>query len=223
MKHPTTTFPPSCDRGIHTGEGETGWETWDAAAWRLTALDLLDVDLQRTYLELGCKSIAQYADWELGLLPGYAAELLRIAQKLLDLPEIDRALCAGELTWEQVVVLTKVAVPEHELAWLDTALELSLGDLKRLVDCSAEGWAPPIARGVEADVGGHAPCASVETLRATPSPRRARVGGSRFQVGPRFVRRMGAVPAPGAPDRSIRRHLDAPHVRQPFQAPPSTT
>src|SRR5687767_5303306 len=126
MTNYPTPLPPSfesCEKDVRLGEGETGWEAWDAATWRMAALDLLDVDLNRTYLELGCKSTAQYADWELGLLPGYAEELMRIAQKLLDLPEIDRALSTGELTWEQVVVLTRVAVPKHELAWLDTALE----------------------------------------------------------------------------------------------------
>jgi len=230
MTHPTTPFPPICDEGIPTGDGETVWGTWDAATWRLTAFDLLDVQRERAYLELDCKSIAQYADWVLGLLPGYAAELLRIADKLLDLPEIDRELCAGKLTWEQVVLLTRVAVPKHEYAWLDRALELSLEELTQLVERSAEGWAPPIAWSAAADARRVVGCETVDALDATSG--RARAVFSRGATPPSGSRLGRAADGTAArskialcsPDAGrVRRLTIAPNVRQPFHPPPSTS
>jgi len=225
MTHPVSIYPPSCDDSIPAGEGETGWEAWDAATWRSAALDLLYVDLERAYLALGCKSIAQYADWEMGLTRGYTTELLRIARKLLDLPEIDRELCAGKLTWEQVVVLTRVAVPQHEYAWLDRALEVPLEELTQSVERSAEGWAPPV------DVfsrGARPPSGSRLGRAADGTAARSKIALCSPDEGWLHVSRMAAVQIVAAhavrarPGRVWRRAI-APNVRQPFHAPPSTS
>jgi hypothetical protein len=186
-------------------------------------MDLAEVNRDRAYLELGCKSLAQYAKAALGPYAGYADELLRIGEKLVDLPEVDRALLDGELTWEQVVVLTRVAVPKHELAWLETAVALPLEELQQLVERSAEGWAPPVAWDEEAQARAAAPGASVETPRAIPALRRAPAGEGRVQFLPRRARRYGAAHALGASERRFLRHAVAPNVRQRSHAPPSTS
>jgi hypothetical protein len=224
--HPATV--PGFDEARCPGDGEISWNAGDGATWRGLALGLLEMELRRGHLARGWDSIVQYADYELSLPAAEVEELLRIGRKLLDLPEIDRALRVGWLAWEHVVALTKVAVPGHELAWLSTALGRPLEDLTRLVECSAEGWAPPVAWAGEAQACEAARGASIADVRATYARGRAPDGEGRFRTDPRGAGRIVAAHALGAPGRSFRRHLSAsshwvPNVRQPFHAPPSTS
>jgi hypothetical protein len=222
MKREPTTVLPSHYEGPRAGDWLPTWAAWDAAAWRLMAFDLLDLDLHHGYVEFRCKSTEQYADWELGLLPGYCAELLRIARKLLDLPEVDRALVAGELTWEQVVVLTRVAVPKHELAWVDRAVECPLEELTDQVERSAEGWAPPVAWDGGSEARGVASGASAEAARAMSRSRRAPNGGRRLHGGSRHGQRIEAGRARKASAPGSWRRPRAPNVRQAMHALPLT-
>jgi hypothetical protein len=192
-------LPPRTSVDVPTGVGGPSWQGADGPTWRGLARGLLELDLRRLYRREGYESTAHYAECELGLTPQQTAELLRICRKLLDLPEIDRAFCNGWLTWQQVVVVTRVAVPEHEAAWLDRALEVPVGELTGLVDRSAEGWAPPEAWDRRAHAG-EAPSGSIAArFDAMSWSWHAYPVGDRILVG--FGREDGAPndrQAPGA-------------------------
>jgi len=147
------------------------------------------------------------------------------AAKLVDLREIDGAFRDGWLTWEQVLVLTRVAVPKHEAAWLARALESSLEDLAYLVARSAEGWAPPASDRALAEPGAAALETTIERLvagswraRARGARRQSSVGHQRAQAAPPSRERLRAGRVTGLP-----RHGGAPNARRGPNAPPSTS
>jgi hypothetical protein len=205
------------------GEGEPSWADADGATWRALAVGLLELDQQRLYLSEGYRCTAQYADGELGLTRKQTEELLRIGKKLVDLPQIDHALRAGWLTWAHVVVLTRVAVPKHEAAWLERALDLPAGGLALLVERSAEGWAPPVASGERAQASEASLGWVAEAFLAPPSSRRARLSGGLRFVRPGLAGRIVVERLRRACATAAWRRHSAPNVRQPSGAPPSTS
>jgi hypothetical protein len=91
---------------------------------RVLAFYLVEMDARRLYQLTGHGSTVDYAERRLGLDRRRTAELLRVGRKLLELREVDRVFCEGRLGWVKVLVLARVAVPEHEAAWLERALAL---------------------------------------------------------------------------------------------------
>jgi hypothetical protein len=214
---------PTLDERVPPREGEPAWEEADGRTWREIALGLVEVDRARAHRQDGwrCRDIAQYAQWEHGFTPAQTAEVLRIGRKLLDLPEIDSAFCEGRLTWEHVVLLTRAAVPKHELGWLALALHAPLEELARVVERSAEGWAPPVVENSQAEWWGAPPQSDADTFDAPSSSCLPRSGI--LAVESVLWRSLGAGRRSVASRPGPRREYRAPNVRQPARERPSTS
>jgi hypothetical protein len=112
------------------------------ARHRILAFYLADMDARGLHQERGFSTLVHYARERLGLSKRRAYELLRAGQKLLELPSIDRAFAEQRIGWSKVQLLVKVATPEHEEAWLERALALTVRELEREIARSKEGQAP---------------------------------------------------------------------------------
>jgi Holliday junction DNA helicase RuvB len=113
---------------------------------RVLAFYLVEMEARRLYQATGHGSTAHYAETRLGLDRRRTAELMRVGAKLLELRAVDRAFCEGRLGWAKVLVVARMAAPEHEAAWLQRALELDVRALTLLAASSREGG-PPRAAG----------------------------------------------------------------------------
>lgn len=109
---------------------------------RVLAFYLVEMDERRLYQATGHGSTAHYAEARLDLDRRRTSELLRVGRVLLELTEVDRAFCAGRLGWGKVLVLARVAVAQHEEAWLERALALDLRALAALARRSRPGGPP---------------------------------------------------------------------------------
>jgi len=88
-----------------------------------------------------------------GLGPREARERVRIGRALRQLPEIERALVDGELSYSRVREITRVATAGTELEWLELARQLDMRSLERRVArtmTGAEDAPAPEAAGARA-------------------------------------------------------------------------
>ena len=76
---------------------------------------------RKLYQELGYSSMNQYAEQELGFSKTKASDFMGICRKLKSLPKIEEGLRTGELGYTTVRVITQVADPENEAAWVHEA------------------------------------------------------------------------------------------------------
>ena len=104
---------------------------WLLCAWRSAA-----------HVHLGYGSFAQYVASLFGYKPRTTQEKLRVAEALEALPRVAGALEAGALSWCAARELSRVARPDNELAWLDTARGKTLRELEALVASTASRDAP---------------------------------------------------------------------------------
>ena len=109
---------------------------------RLLAFYLVEMEGRRLYQDTGHSSAVHYAESRLGMEPRRSRELLAVGKKLLELPRMDEAFCRGEISWTQVVMLTRVVSPEHEEAWLLRARESSCRELALEVKRTRPGGKP---------------------------------------------------------------------------------
>jgi len=86
---------------------------------RALAFYLADLADRGVYQELGFRSIENYAQTRYHIRPPTTRRYVIVGRALLDLPEIDRALCEGTLFWSQARELVRIAVPETEAEWLE--------------------------------------------------------------------------------------------------------
>jgi hypothetical protein len=108
----------------------------EEARWLLRALR------SAAHVHLGFGSFVEYTERLFGYRPRTTQEKLRVAESLEALPCLARALETGALSWCAVRELTRVAVAETELAWLDAARGMTLRELEALVASKAPGDEP---------------------------------------------------------------------------------
>src|SRR5689334_24368712 len=153
-----------------SGQGGTSWKDQMAAnaAWerqheaewtrvdrqlrgiaaRRAALDAEEANLLRYAEELklwrafGFGSLLEYMERAMGYAPHTAAERLRVARAIAELPLIAEALDHGELAHSAVRELSRVAVPDTEEAWLDAARGKSLREIEAMVSGHRPGHLP---------------------------------------------------------------------------------
>ncbi|MEO8182257.1 MAG: hypothetical protein ABI895_25760 [Deltaproteobacteria bacterium] len=115
-----------------------------------------------------------------------ARERLRVGRALRDLPLVEQAFLAGELSYSRVREISRVAKPETEHEWLERAAQLDMRALERCVALEREGAgadvdapAPdPVRPGKLAPSEARAPWQSDapwQTSAADSSPRSLRV------------------------------------------------
>jgi hypothetical protein len=91
---------------------------------------------------LGFASFAEYVERHFGYNGRLLKEKLRVAQALERLPQTSGALRGGELNWSAVRELTRVATPETEGAWLESARGLTVRQVEELVSGRGLGDLP---------------------------------------------------------------------------------
>jgi len=109
---------------------------------RILAFYLTEMEDRRLHQASGHRSTIQFAGDRLGLDRRRARELIAVGHKLLGLPAIDGAFCEQKIGWSKLLLLTKVATPEHEDAWLERALACTCRELAREVLCVKPGRPP---------------------------------------------------------------------------------
>jgi hypothetical protein len=136
------------------------WERQHAAEWtrvdqklrsiatRRAALDAEEANLLRYAEELklwrgwGFGSMLEYMERAMGYAPHTAAERLRVARAIAELPLLAEALEQGTLAHSAVRELSRVAVPDTEAAWLEAARGKSLREIEALVSGHKPGHLP---------------------------------------------------------------------------------
>ena len=136
------------------------WERQHEAEWlrvdgklrgiaaRRAALDAEEANLLRYAEELklwrgyACGSMIEYMERAMGYAPHTAAERLRVARAIAELPLLAEALDQGELAHSAVRELSRVAVPDTEEAWLEAARGKSLREIEALVSGHKPGHLP---------------------------------------------------------------------------------
>ncbi|MFQ5460786.1 MAG: HNH endonuclease, partial [Anaerolineae bacterium] len=98
---------------------------------RLALLDaLVTMHDGKLCMELGYSNFYQYCDREMGFGRSTAYEYLRAGKALLVLPRLRTLFKTGELSWQQVRGITRVATASTEAAWLKFAAEASAQELE---------------------------------------------------------------------------------------------
>jgi len=136
------------------------WERQHEAEWvrvdrklrviaaRRAALDAEEAHLLRYADELklwrayGFGSLAEYMERAMGYAPHTAAERIRVARALAELPLIAEALEQGGLAHSAVRELSRVAVPDTEDAWLEAARGKNLREIEAMVSGHRPGHLP---------------------------------------------------------------------------------
>jgi hypothetical protein len=133
-------------------EHEAEWVRVDGKlrgiAGRRAALDAEEANLLRYAEELklwrgfGYGSMIEYMERAMGYAPHTAAERLRVARAIAELPLIAEALEHGELAHSAVRELSRVAAPNTEDAWLEAARGKSLREIEAMVSGHKAGDLP---------------------------------------------------------------------------------
>ncbi len=120
----------------------------DEAVWLLEGLR------QSIHVPLGMGTYFEYLERVFGYRPRFAAERLRVAQALEDLPEIRQALRDGVLSWSAVREITRVATAQTEGEWIETAKNQTMRQVEQLVSGLVPGDRPgdPADEGVRRHV-----------------------------------------------------------------------
>ncbi len=139
---------------------DEAWERQHEAEWsrvdqrlrgiaaRRAALDAEEAHLLRYAEELrlwrgwGFGSMIEYMERAMGYKPHTAAERLRVARAIAELPLVADALENGELAHSAVRELSRVAVPDTEDAWLEAARGKSLREIEAMVSGHKPGDLP---------------------------------------------------------------------------------
>jgi hypothetical protein len=93
---------------------------------------LIEVDRGQQFLADGSRSLEDWVSARFGLRRSSAAQLVRVARRLEDLPLTRERFAAGQLSLDQVDALTKIATPETETALVEVASGASNSMLDRL-------------------------------------------------------------------------------------------
>lgn len=112
------------------------------AGQRSLAFYLTEMEERELYGKSGHSTTVAYAEAVLDMDRRRVMELIRVGRQLLELREIDKAFCAGELSWSRILLLARVATPAYEEEWLATAKQGSVRELAATVRSSKPGRGP---------------------------------------------------------------------------------
>jgi hypothetical protein len=106
-----------------------------AATQRLLLL-IADFDRRRGWELGGHRSCAHWLSYRTGIDLGAAREKVRVARRLVGLPETSAAMARGELSFSKVRALTRVAWPDNERELVELARGTTAAQLERMI----RGW-----------------------------------------------------------------------------------
>ena len=76
-------------------------------------------------MESGHSTAVHYAKSRLEMKEPEANNLLLAGRRLDELPLVDAALVAGEISWSKMMILQRVAVPDTQIEWLEFAEDMN--------------------------------------------------------------------------------------------------
>jgi hypothetical protein len=94
---------------------------------------LAQFDTAQGWRASGAKHCVAWMNVELDICPSLARETLRVAHALIDLPQMTSLFRSGRLGWSKVRALTRVATADNEHALAATSLDMTAGDVVRMV------------------------------------------------------------------------------------------
>src|SRR3954462_2097144 len=103
---------------------------------------LREADELALHVAIGYSTLVELVMAELDCSRHTANEKLRVAHELLELPLIDQAFRAGEISWSKVRELTRVATAETEDEWLDAIEGKAAHEVQQLVKGHDRGARP---------------------------------------------------------------------------------
>ncbi len=109
---------------------------------RAVAFYLRDINERGLYQLRGHRTAVHYAIARFGISRREARELLAAGLALADLPVIDEEFREGRLCWSKVREVVKVAVSQHDAAWLERAKSLRIDELALEVRLAKRGEPP---------------------------------------------------------------------------------
>ena len=109
---------------------------------RVIAFYLRDVHERGLHQLAGHRTVVNYAVSRFGISRREARELFKAGVALADLPDIDEAFREGRLCWSKVRELVKVAVTQHDAAWLHRAQSVRIDELALEVRLAKPGEPP---------------------------------------------------------------------------------
>src|SRR5258706_2991710 len=149
---------PSPSNDVSSAHVALDWRTVNAALLRIARCRgevdaeeagwLVAAERLHVHRHLGCVPLLEYFERVLGYGPRAAADRLRVAKALQDLPETRAALAKGHIPFTGVRELTRVAVPATEHVWLEAAA----GKTVRQIEGMVAGRRPGDTPDCEADV-----------------------------------------------------------------------
>ena len=116
---------------------------------------LIDADRGQRFLADGARNLPEWVSARFGLRHATAAQLVRVARRLVDLPVLRSRFAAGELCLDQVDAISRLATPDTEEAVIAERLA-----------CRMPPWIVPLAVRTPVDPmmrsspGGNAGCGS---------------------------------------------------------------
>jgi Domain of unknown function (DUF222) len=102
-----------------------------AAALAAACEWILEADRAQLFLADGSRSLPEWLSARFGWRHATAAQLVRVARRLEDLPVLRSRFAAGELSLDQVDAISKLATPDTEEAVIEECLGLSNAALDR--------------------------------------------------------------------------------------------
>jgi hypothetical protein len=108
---------------------------------RVIAFYLRDVHERGLHQLAGYRTVVNYAVARFGISRREARELFAAGMALAGLPAIDESFRAAQLCWSKVRELVKVAVGQHDAAWLERAQSVRIDECPRGPP-GAEGRSP---------------------------------------------------------------------------------
>ena len=88
-----------------------------------------EIDRRQAFRADGATSTQAWLVWRNGLSAATARSLVRVAQRLFDLPSLAGALSGGGVSFDKVRTVADVATPETDAEWTQKAEGLSVAEL----------------------------------------------------------------------------------------------
>jgi len=120
---------------------------------RALAFYLREVCERRLWEGEGFADIFHYARVVADLSVKTTRDLLRVAERLEELPQLAQGYASGEIPWSKVRELSRIATPQQEEAWIEAASALSCRAVEDLVARGERGDSPEGARRRRANEG----------------------------------------------------------------------
>ena len=122
----------------------------DAATHRFLT-QLREFDAADGWARAETLTCAHWLSWRVGMNLGAAREKVRVARKLAELPLIDGALAAGEVSYSKVRAMTRVATADNEADLLNMARNTTAAQLERICRLTRQVQSPSAEEARAAD------------------------------------------------------------------------